>query len=115
MKISITFDIEPDLHSGEYVGITEGLPKIMKILEKNKIKATFFITGDCINKYPETFRKIRNEGHEIASHGKEHERFDNLASEEKDARIKDVIKIFNKHLGESPRGFRAPQHSIDSN
>jgi peptidoglycan/xylan/chitin deacetylase (PgdA/CDA1 family) len=113
MKISMSFDVEPDLHTGEFKGITHGLLNLVQILDKHYIKATFFTTADCIEKYPQIFRKLKLNGHEIASHGYRHHRFDNLSINEKENSIKKTIEVFNKYLGENPRGFRAPQHSID--
>jgi peptidoglycan/xylan/chitin deacetylase (PgdA/CDA1 family) len=113
MTISITFDIEPDLHTGEYLGISVGIPRIIKILGEYKIKGTFFTTCDCIEKHPEIFRKLKKEGHEIALHGYRHERFDDLSIKDKEESIKKSILFFKRVLKEKPRGFRAPQHSID--
>jgi len=112
-KIVLSFDTEPDLHSGKYLGITEGLAEIKKILDNNNIKATFFVTCDCIEKYPKIFEDIIKQGHEIALHGYRHERFDSISRVEKEEQIKKSILCFKKHLGINPKGFRAPQHSID--
>ena len=113
MKISLSFDIEPDLHTEGYDGITEGIPSIVKILDRYKIKGTFFVTCDCIEKYPKIFQKLVKEGHEISLHAYRHERFDDLSIHEKEEQIKKSISCFKKILKMKPSGFRAPQHSID--
>lgn len=113
MKIAITFDIEPDLHSELFRGISEGIPKILKILAKYNIKATFFASCDCIEKYPKIFQNLKRQGHEIALHGYQHERFDDLSIEQKEKQITKSITCFKKYLKAMPKGFRAPQHSID--
>jgi peptidoglycan/xylan/chitin deacetylase (PgdA/CDA1 family) len=112
-KIILSFDIEPDLHSGNYLGITRGIKEIKKILDKNKIKATFFVTCDCILKYPKIFLDLKKDGHEISLHGYNHDRFDELSLKRKEDSIKKSISCFKKILKHSPLGFRAPQHSID--
>ena len=112
--IALTFDIEPDIHSNEYLGIKKGIPRILSILNKHNIKATFFTTCDCIKKYPQIFQKLKKENHEIALHGYIHERFDTLSYAEKEEKIKNSIKCFKKYLKILPSGFRAPQHSIDN-
>ena len=114
MKISLSFDVEPDIHTGKYLGITRGLTVISSILDKHNIKATFFVTCDCLEKYPEIFQHLRKQGHEIALHGYKHERFDNLSIKDKEIHIQKAILCFQKHLNYTPEGFRAPQHSIDS-
>lgn len=113
-KISITLDIEPDIHTDGYNGIMSGIPKILSILDKNKIKATFFTTCDCIEKYPRIFQDLKKQGHEIALHGYRHIRFDELSLQEKKEQVEKSVKIFRVMLKENPRGFRAPQHSIDN-
>lgn len=112
-NISITFDIEPDLHSGKYVGIVEGISNILLILEKYNIKATFFATTDCIKKYPNIFQDLKKKRHEIALHGYEHERFDELTFSEAKEKIKHSVEVYKQILEDNPKGFRAPQHSID--
>ena len=115
MKARAVFsvDVEPDLHTNKHKGIEEGIPLLLNILKKNRIKATFFVTCDCIEKYPKLFTRLRRQGHEIALHGYTHERFDTLTFGEKEERIKKSISCFKKYLKINPRGFRAPQHSID--
>ena len=112
-KIVLSFDTEPDLHSNNYLSITQGLSEIKAILDRNKIKATFFVTCDCIIKYPKIFQDLKKEDHEISLHGYTHTRFDELSLEEKEDSIKKSISCFKKILKQSPKGFRAPQHSID--
>lgn len=109
----LTFDVEPDIHTKNYNGIILGIPLILKILEKHNIKATFFTTCDCIENYPQTFKKLKKKGHEIALHGYRHERFDDMSLVEKEENIKKSLTCFNKILNQYPYGFRAPQHSID--
>jgi len=113
-KISITFDTEPDLHSGKYLSITQGIPRILLILNKYQIKATFFTTCDCIEKYPQIFQELKKQGHEISSHGYRHLRFDGLSYNEKKEQIEKSIECFNKYFGEAPKSFRAPQLSISN-
>ncbi len=113
MNFSITFDVEPDLHSEGYKGITEGIPKAVEILNRHKVKGTFFVTCDCIEQHPEIFKKLQEEGHEIALHGYRHVRYEELNTQEKHTHLTKALLIFRKYLGKKPRGFRAPQHSID--
>jgi peptidoglycan/xylan/chitin deacetylase (PgdA/CDA1 family) len=61
--IALSFDDGPDM---KYT------PRILDTLKKNNVKATFFVVGTQIIKYPATFRRILSEGHEIGSHGYQH-------------------------------------------
>lgn len=113
MTVCLTFDVEPDLHTEKYEGIEQGIPRILGLLDKYKIKATFFITCDSLARHPEIFRKLKREGHELALHGYKHERFDELSKKQKELQIQKAVLCFQKHLHDTPKGFRAPQFSID--
>lgn len=47
-------------------------PKILDILKEKRVKATFFVVGSCVKKYPEIARRIVAEGHDIANHTYSH-------------------------------------------
>jgi peptidoglycan-N-acetylglucosamine deacetylase len=113
MKAIFSIDVEPDLHTGRFDGVKKGLPELLKILEYYKIKATFFVTGSVLEKYPSLFKKINKSGHEVAIHGYSHKRFDLMTNNEKRDELERCIKIYHKVLKKYPIGFRAPQHSID--
>ena len=112
--VNISVDVERDLHSGDYLGITEGLKTFEKIVEKYKIKPTLFVTGEVIEKQGEIFKKLQDKGWEIGFHSYDHKRFDKMNDEEKDGDIKKGLKRFKKYRLKI-NGFRAPQHSIDKN
>lgn len=62
-RCCITFDDGPDPRS---------TPRILEILSRHEAKATFFLLGRKIEKYPELANAIARGGHEIGSHGYEH-------------------------------------------
>jgi len=62
-QIAITFDDGPN---------AEFTPQILELLKKNDAKATFFCIGQYIEKHPELFRKIANEGHVVGNHSYSH-------------------------------------------
>lgn len=61
--VSLTFDDGP---SPVYT------PKILDVLKEHKVKATFFVTGRHVKKYPEIARRIVKEGHDIGNHSYSH-------------------------------------------
>ena len=61
-KIALTFDDGP----------TELTPKFLELLQKHQQKATFFCIGKQIEKYPEIFKKIIEQGNEIGNHSYSH-------------------------------------------
>lgn len=61
--ICLTFDDGPNPTS---------TPEILQILRQEEIKATFFLVGENVEKYPDLASQIANEGHEIGQHGHWH-------------------------------------------
>ena len=59
----------PDLYltfdDGPIPDVTE---QVLNILQKYRVKATFFCVGDNIRKYPQIFQKLKDEGHQIGNH-----------------------------------------------
>ena len=46
--------------------------KILDLLDKKQVKATFFTLGWIAERYPEIIKRIVADGHELACHGYEH-------------------------------------------
>ena len=57
---------------GSY-GPIQGMPRILNLLDKHGIPATFFVPGITAERYPEVVREIGRCGHEIGYHGYIHE------------------------------------------
>lgn len=126
-KLILTFDLEfwfnsqflkgyvtqKDLNRDDF--ILESTESILDLLQENGHSATFFILGQVAEKYPALIKKITEAGHEIASHGYSHQPLNELSQ----ARIKNEIElssqILKKNIGFGPRGFRAPNFSLDEN
>jgi len=51
----------------------EGLNKLLELLDKHDIKATFYATAITAEHFPKTIRKLREQGFEIGCHGYKHE------------------------------------------
>jgi len=111
MKILLTFDLEEfdsiKDENEKFELSKQGLLSIISLLDKYKIKATFFTTALFAKKNPVLIRKLDAEGHEIACHGYCH-----LDSYLKDlAKIKEAKKEIES-LGIKIKGFRAPRYEI---
>ena len=118
MKNFISFDLEC-WYDSEFIDgenkkdfVLEGLNNVLSILNKHKVKATFFVTGKILEKYPKTIKKLYKDGHEIASHGYEHIMVNKMKKEEFETAVKKSKKLIRKITGENPKGFRAPCWSI---
>lgn len=58
-SVFLTFDDGP---------IPEMTPQILAILKEKGVRATFFVVGDNVRKYPELLEQIRREGHQVGNH-----------------------------------------------
>jgi peptidoglycan-N-acetylglucosamine deacetylase len=104
------------LSRGEY-GIRVGLPRILALLAKKRIKGTFFVPGHTAVSFPETICRIRDDGHEIASHGYCHESPVALPPEQEAELLKRSIAKLQRVLGREfqPTGYRSPAWDLSSN
>lgn len=62
-SVYLTFDDGP---------IPEVTPRLLDLLDEYGIKATFFMVGDNIRKYPEVYREVVSRGHAIGNHTMHH-------------------------------------------
>ena len=101
--VLLSFDIEefdlPREHGGEIsvergVEVSSvGLSRVLEMLERTGVKATFFVTGNFAETAPELTREILMRGHEVGCHGVDHFRprkGDATRSMEKVGRVVDV-------------------------
>ena len=97
------------LSQGEY-GAVEALPRLLRILDKHQIPASFYIPAVSAMLHPEMVPAIMKSGrHEIGVHGWIHENLPAL----KDAALEErlltqSIEYLTKVTGKRPVGFRAP-------
>ncbi len=92
--------------------VVKNTKTILDILEKHKIKATFFIVGWTAERHPDMVREIDKQGHDIGCHSYMHKKIYDLAPEEF---REDTIKakaVLEKITGKKILGYRAPSYSI---
>lgn len=98
-KIALTFDVA--------IG-DEYIEDILNILEKNNVKATFFVIGSWVDRHEAILKKIDDCGHEIGNHSTTHPYFTQLSPQ----RIKEEIYItsskIRKVTGKDINIFRPP-------
>ncbi|MCX6291585.1 MAG: DUF3473 domain-containing protein [Bacteroidetes bacterium] len=121
MLNAFTVDLEDWYHG---IGIPEsdwhlyerririGVDKILNILSKHKVKATFFVLGKVMEEHPDIIRELIREGHEIGCHTYSHTELFNLNRENFDHEISKCMELL-KNFGIMYSGFRAPYFSID--
>jgi polysaccharide deacetylase family protein (PEP-CTERM system associated) len=92
--------------------VERNVDRILDLLERNEVKATFFTLGWIAERYPHVVRSIVAQGHELASHGYGHERVSDLTPEAFDADIRRAKAILEDQSGTPVVGYRAPSFSI---
>ena len=88
------------------------LQAVLGLLDELDARATFFLLGATIERYPELTRELAGRGHEIASHGHSHERVFNLTEGEFRSDVARSVELIQDLTGRRPRGYRAPAFSI---
>lgn len=86
----------------------EDTQELIDILDRYGVKATFFLVGQWVDKYPESVEALKNAGMEIGNHSNEHPHMNKLTQKQ----IQDEISACNEKIesvtGESPTLFRCP-------
>jgi peptidoglycan/xylan/chitin deacetylase (PgdA/CDA1 family) len=88
---------------------TVGVERILRLLARHDIPATFFVTGHTADTYPDSVRAIAAAGHEIGHHGYLHE--NPVALESKDverAVLERGLVALEGAVGQRPTGYRSP-------
>lgn len=86
----------------------DDIEEILKTLEANNTKITFFMVGDWIEKYPDAAKKIHEAGHEIASHSDTHPHVNNLNYDENINEIEKSNDKIEKITGSRTKIYRVP-------
>ncbi|MCC7049986.1 MAG: polysaccharide deacetylase [Alphaproteobacteria bacterium] len=95
------------LSQGQY-GNRAGIPRILNLLERHNLKASFFVPAVAAMLYPDEQRRVVAEGHEIGIHGWIHERNSILPPQnERDLQFR-AGDTLEKISGQRPVGIRTP-------
>jgi peptidoglycan/xylan/chitin deacetylase (PgdA/CDA1 family) len=92
----------------------EDTAKILEILKKHNVKATFFMTGGWVESYPDDVKAILADGHDLGNHSENHKNMSELS----DAEIEEeLMTVHNKVLeltGYEMFLFRPPYGDYDN-
>lgn len=98
--------------SHQAYGPLVGVPRILDLLERHQIAATFFVPGHSAHRYPEAVRSIVSAGHEVAHHGYLHEPPAQLTLEEEVEALDRGLRALAEVAGVVPTGYRAPMWEL---
>jgi peptidoglycan/xylan/chitin deacetylase (PgdA/CDA1 family) len=108
LTAALTVDLEPDCppYLRGFRGVEQGLPKLLEVLERLRISATFFTTGDVAKRFPDAVRSVVAHGHELACHGMTHTAFTAMDRETARHEIVESAAILREFAPVT--SFRAP-------
>ena len=98
MTVHFTVDVEPDCppYLNTWRGIEEGMPRLLALLAEEAVPATFFVTGQVAERFPDVVRAIVNGGHELACHGHAHRSFARMSVAEARRDIEDASRALRR-------------------
>lgn len=94
--VYLTFDDGP---------IPEVTPWLLEVLDRYGIKATFFVVGDNVRKYPEIFKMLVDKGHKIGNHTFNHVRSMRMRNPDYIDNVKKCESYFKTRLFRPPHGI----------
>lgn len=87
---------------------------VLALFDEAGVKATFFTLGWVAERHPALMRRIVEAGHELASHGYDHERVFRMTPDQFRADLKKTRDLLEQAGGAAVTGYRAPSFSIDA-
>ncbi len=89
-------------------GPNENIPAILTMLDIFDVKATFFLIGENVRRYPAYAKEIVAGGHQIGNHSYSHPQLPQLSMEEVTQELVATEEVFAEVLGFNSRLFRPP-------
>lgn len=122
VAVSFTFDVDAEagwlgegaeyarrlttLSEGRY-GVTRGMPRILGLLDRLGLPATFFVPGHTADRHPGIVREVVAGGHEVGHHGHMHVRSDKVSAQVQRAEIEDGFAALERAGAPRPVGYRS--------
>ncbi|GAC1347853.1 MAG: hypothetical protein NVSMB27_14210 [Ktedonobacteraceae bacterium] len=104
-EIALTFDDGPD---------PRYTPQILEILQRYRVKATFFCIGHQVATYPQIVRQASEAGHVIGNHTWTHPNLAFLSGSDIFSQIERTSNAIQEAIGARPPFFRPPYGSFNS-
>jgi len=101
--VALTFD------DGPHPKYTE---PILKVLSEEGVKATFFLVGNEVKKYPDLAKAIAQEGHAIGNHTFSHSHLNGMRFHALSQEIDETTDLIQRTTGVSTRLFRPPYKKV---
>ena len=125
MKNALTFDVEEYFHAEAFARVlrpeewptlesrvTRSTERLLDILDRDRVRATFFVLGWVAERHPALVREIASLGHEVACHGYGHRMIHHLTRPEFERDVTKAKRAIEDAVGKPVLGYRAPTFSI---
>ena len=91
----------------------EDTQQLIDILGEYDVKATFFVVGEWVDKYPESVKALADAGHEVMNHSNTHAHFSQLSTDEIIADVTACNDKIEAVTGVRPTLIRPPYGEYD--
>ena len=86
---------------------------LLQTLNQYQVKATFFITGEWLKRYPDSVKAIAAAGHDLGNHSENHKQMSGLSKDQCMAEITELQEQVKKLTDVNMNLFRAPYGDIN--
>ncbi len=121
----LTIDLEDWFHVTNFEGVIRredwsicpsrlqySVPRLLDLLDEFQARATFFTLGWVARQCPELIKRIQARGHELASHGDDHQLVTQQSAAEFEAQLHRSCDTIEQLTGQPVKGYRAPSYSF---
>ena len=91
----------------------EDTETLISILTKYNVKATFFVVGDWVDRYPESVKQLHDAGMEVMNHSVDHAHFSKLSTDQIISNVTACNEKIAAITGVTPKLFRCPYGEYD--
>ncbi len=100
--VYLTFDDGP---------IPEVTPWVLDVLDRYDVKATFFMVGDNVRKYPEIYEEVRRRGHRVGNHTMHHIQGVKTRTRGYLRDVEEARQLIDSDLFRPPHGWLRPRQA----
>lgn len=86
-------------------------PRVLEILARHQVKATFFVLADNARRHPEVLRSVAAQGHTVAVHGTSHAKLHHASDAQIEGELSTALHELEA-LGVSPVRLYRPPHGL---
>ena len=91
----------------------EDTQQLIDILNQYQVKATFFVVGDWVDRYPESVKALSDAGMEVMNHSDDHAHFSQLSEQQIVDNVNACADKIEAVTGTRPTLFRCPYGEYD--